>query len=273
MTGYILIDIEIKPNKFGNPAPGAFPPDRPVKQEGKKSNHYNNSDRFISNDSRTGENNSGETVSLGQAVKSFLNGLLSPLTMFKNPSAWLLLAAGCLLAALVPVSVPIMFVFGLIASSAYLTKGITNAIIAGVNGDGKGFANAFENIGTGTIGIVLARLSFGRAAKCATLAKDRAAFPHYLPPHRSNFHEICSLFTTKNGWKAIGTSFTYKKGINQSLGTIKSNTRWLIFHRPGTPLSAYSGWGDWFRSLREFAGSFLPVWNQPFGFGRCSQVF
>lgn len=273
-----MTDIEIKSNRFGNLADGVCVPNKPARQEFKRppttnSNPCNNSDRFTPVDSGINGENSKETVSFGQAVKSFLNGLISPLTMFKNPSAWLLLAAGGLLAALVPVTVPILFAVGLIMSSGYLAKGITNAIIAGVNGDGKGFANAFENIGTGTIGILLARISFGRAAKCATLAKDRAIYPHFLPSPKSNFYEICSLFTTKNGWKAIGSSFTYKKGISQSLGTIKSNLEWLIFHRPGTPLSAYYGWGHWFQSLMGFFGNFLPVWNQPFGFGKCSQVF
>ncbi|GEM_PF-3739582 len=264
-----MAELEVKPNPTKSNNPVIFPHEKPLKQEIQKSSVLNNHkevDKFIS-DSSADQEDLKESVSFKQAFKSFFNGLISPVTtLLKSPLAWAFLIGGGLLAAVIPVTVPIMFAVGLLVSSGYLAKGITNAIIAGVNGDGKRFANAFENIGTGTIGILLARLSVGRAAREAINAKDRAAFPFFLPPSKSNCYEICTLFTTKSGWKAIGTAFRYPKGIKLSLGTLKFNLQLLTSHRPGTPSSTYSGWGDWFGHCMSFIGRFLPTLNQPLGF-------
>ncbi len=241
---------------------------------GPPSDNLGGTDGFVSNQQPASSGRQVGKIGFSLAVRSFLNGFISPvISLLKNPLAWALLIGGGLLAALVPVTVPIMFVFGLIVSSGYLAKGITNAIIAGINDDGERFANAFENIGTGAIGILLARISVGRAARNAITAKDRAAFPIFLPPPKSNYYEICTLFTTKSGWKAIGTAFRYPKGIKLSLGTIKSNLRWLIFNRPGTPCSAFYGWKHWFGNWMGLFGMFLPALNQPCSFDVPEQVF
>lgn len=207
----------------------------------------------------------------GKIFKNFLNGLLSPIAMLKNPLAWLFIIGGGLLAAFIPVTVPIMFALGLAISGGQLVNGVTKAVTAGINGDMKSFATAFEDIGAGVSGFGLGLLSVNRCGMIAAIAKGRArVMPIPGTGFINNCKEIVTLFTTRGGMKAIRTAFTYRQGIRLSMLTIKDNLKWLTL-KSGTPYSL--NWKDWFIFLMGYVGRFLPAWNQPNIFVQREKVF
>lgn len=161
---------------------------------------------------------------ISECAKNFVQGVFSPLTaVIKHPVITLgVVGATALACTLVPVLGPVMGI-GFGALSAFqLGKGIYNVVKNYKNADYDKAEKSFNEVGQGTSGVVMSVFGLKQNAKVAKEAKlmnklgvnslnaeqkAQIAAEVKAGTKLDAIKEIGSLFTTKDGLKALGSQF------------------------------------------------------------------
>lgn len=183
----------------------------------------NKPDSFEKTDKK-GDKSSNGKFDVSECIKNFVKGVFSPLTaVVKHPIMTIgVVAATAAACTLVPVLGPITAIgFGAL-SVFQLGKGVVDVVKNYKNGDYDKAEKSFNEVGQGTVGVAMGALGIKQSAKVAKEAKlmselgitslDKAQKAQ-IAQEVSNgttlnaFKEVCSLFTTKAGLKAVSTQF------------------------------------------------------------------
>ncbi len=169
------------------------------------------------------KNNNGK-FDISECIKNFAKGVISPLTAIIKHPLMTIGVVGVTIAAcqLIPVLGPILAIgFGGL-SVFQLGKGIYDVV---KNYKNKNYDNAeksFEKVGQGTVGVAMSVLGLKQSAKIAKEAKlmaelntntltqaqrEAIALEVKNGTKLDAIKEVGSLFTTKNGLKAVGRQF------------------------------------------------------------------
>lgn len=174
-------------------------------------------------DVKEDKSNNGK-FDISECIKNFAKGVISPLTaIVKHPLMTIGVVGATVVACqLIPVLGPILAIgFGGL-SAFQLGKGVYDVVKNYKNKDYDNAEKSFDKVGQGTVGVVMSALGLKQSAKVAKEAKLMAelntntltqAQKEAIALEVKNgtkldaIKEIGSLFTTKNGLKAIGRQF------------------------------------------------------------------
>jgi len=199
-------------------------PETDIKQQNGRIKLENKPDSFEKTSDFKEDKSANGKFDVSECAKNFVKGVLSPITaIVKHPVMTIgIVGATAIACTLVPVLGPIMGVgFGAL-SVFQLGKGVVDVVKNYKNGEYDKAEKSFNEVGQGTVGVVTSVLGLKQGAKVAKEAKmmselnvnslsaeQKAQIAAEIKAGNNldALKEIGSLFTSKQGLKAVAAQF------------------------------------------------------------------